>query len=71
MTYGHHRDVLKQLRNVDGASRRVILARDCIDSISQTLSIAADEIEDLRRENKAIKLKYEKLLDLYDKCAGL
>ena len=70
MKYAHHNDVLKQLRNVDGVSRRVILVRDCVDSISQTLANAADEIERLRAENKELKIKYENILDMYDRCAG-
>jgi hypothetical protein len=50
MKPSHHEDILKQLRFQDGAPLRALTIEENIQSIKQTMALAADEIERLRAE---------------------
>ncbi len=45
----YKKDILEQLRHVDGTAAAVNQARECLNDCSMTLMRAADEIEKLRK----------------------
>ena len=50
-------DVLDMLRHLDGLPAALFLIDECLETVKQTTSRAADEIERLRHENELFRNK--------------
>ena len=51
----YKKDVLDQLLHQDGAPALLMVMHEYGEALKQTLSRAADEVERLRKENKALR----------------